>query len=453
MMISFDYKRFLRNSVTPTNLFGFFLVVVACLSLILSFGSSNTYGDNNRIFEVRITTQQKPKFGYRYDAWLGNSKVIINSTKPLEAGYRYRLEGEITKFQINNKNQYDNYSFSQGYFGSIKVLKVANWNQNCDMECGFWRWVGSLKYKIGNNFDRVICKDSIDIVRMFGQNCQLILSWSNGLVAGQGNLFSDDQKTQIKSLGLVHIVVASGSQIGLIAVIIEKLGILLRITKKYRIILAWAGIGVFALIIGFQAPVLRSSVSFVISSFGIVFFGRRLNQYRALLYSMVFWLLVSPSFVFSYSFWLSCVASFGVIMSINEDQTTETAWLDGIGSMVKTTLFAFLYTLPLIVNLSGKISVLTLLANVLVLPIIPFVVMFNLLTFVPYVGIVASPFVIASQTLLNLAVSDLSKWNYILAVESFGVWEMVVYWVVLSFVVGWVRRLSTSNNRQNQCLT
>jgi ComEC/Rec2-related protein len=439
MMTKSELSNFLKNCITPANLFGFCLVGFACLSLMISFGGNNI-SSSQKSFDIRITTQQKPKYGYRYDANLDSSKIIINSSKPLEVGYRYMLEGDFTRFGTTNNNQFDNYNFSQGYSGSIKVVKILNQNQNCDGECGFWRWVGGLKYKIGNHFDNVICKEGISIIRAFGQSCQSILSWSNGLVAGQGDLFSDDQKTQIKSLGLVHIVVASGSQIGLIAVILEKLGILLRITKRYRIILAWVGITIFAFVVGFQAPVLRSSVSFVISSFGIVFFGRRINQYRALLYSMVFWLLVSPSFVYSYSFWLSCVASFGVVMSLSENQTTETAWLDDIRSMIMTTILAFLYTLPLIVNLSGKISVLTLLANIIVLPIIPFVVMFNILTFVPYLGIVAMPFVVTSQTLLNLIVSDLSKWNYILELHSFGIVEMVVYWAFLTGFILFIKK-------------
>ena len=95
------------------------------------------------------------------------------------------------------------------------------------------------------------------------------------------------------------------------------------------------------------------------------------------------------------------------------------------------TFNSFLFTLPIIINLSGQISPIAILTNLLIVPIIPFLTYFNLLALIPFLGIFPLFLTGIIQSLLILLINELSSFGLIWRISNFENWEFVLYYSVL----------------------
>jgi competence protein ComEC len=249
-------------------------------------------------------------------------------------------------------------------------------------------------------------------------------------------LFDKTTKDNIKKLGLTHLIVVSGTQVSLIFGFLELVLLELKLTRKWRWLVGIAGTVLLILVVGFQAPVLRSALSILFSTVALIFFGRRLDPFRALIYSGIILLWLNPFFIISYSFWLSVVATFGLLVSMQFSKNIQTLpeieFLGSFKDIILATIGTFLYTLPLIVNLSGGFSPIAILSNMIVLPVVNLITVFDILGFIPLIG---ELFLLVSTVLQNAIITilkDLIPFASLIKSSDFGVLEMLLYWVCLT---------------------
>lgn len=190
------------------------------------------------------------------------------------------------------------------------------------------------------------------------------------------------------------------------------------------------------IIAGLQPPILRSSLSVFVTTFGLVFLGRGLNIYRALVYCALILLWIFSNYILSYSFWLSFAATFGLVtFGDHSAEVVEIEWFQNFKSLVRNCIGTFLYTLPLIANLAGGVSILEIAANIVLIPIIPFLTLDNLFALVPIVGELPGFVAMVLQNMLIILVQDLAKYSLIIPVAKFGLLEIGLYWLVLGICV------------------
>ena len=108
-----------------------------------------------------------------------------------------------------------------------------------------------------------------------------------------------------------------------------------------------------------------------------------------------------------------------------------TKFLSFFGELFWASFNSFLFTLPIIINISGQVSLLSIPVNLLIVPIIPILTIFNLAGLLPFLGVF--PIFIASfvQSLLILLINDLANLKLVWTISSFSLWEMLAYYVVL----------------------
>jgi competence protein ComEC len=211
------------------------------------------------------------------------------------------------------------------------------------------------------------------------------------------------------------------------------------LSRKRRWIMCILGILLLIFVVGLQAPVLRSSISIFLSTMSLIVLGRRLNPFRSLGYSAVLLLIFNPFFIISYSFWLSFIATFGLIMatSLSRQITTipEIDFLTSYKDIALTTIGTFCYTLPLIVNLSGGISPIAIVSNLIVLPVINVTTILNILGFAPAGGELFLIVATFAQNILISLLNELVKYAFVVPMESFGLIEIAIYWIVLTVLI------------------
>jgi ComEC/Rec2-related protein len=457
------FKTTFSNS---SNLFLISILVITLLNCFLAFQSNSfqtgLWNDLEQKFggEVRVVQEDRQQFGSRWQAKTEVGDVFLEGKAKYKLGYKYFVQGNLTRFQLDknvdeNKVDFDSYYISTGKVGKVKDPEIVREIAGCDWECLIIQKVSSFRSNMSYSLDQQICKNLNWINSFFGNKCVQPLAWANGLVIGNGDLFDKTTKTEIKKLGLTHLIVVSGTQVSLIFAVLEVALINLNLKRKWRWILCIFGISFLILIVGFQAPVLRSSLSILLSTFGLIFLGRRLDPFRALIYSGLILLWLNPFFLISYSFWLSMVATFGLLVSTQFSKSIkalpEVEFLSSFKDIALATVGTFLYTLPLIVNLSGGISPIAIVSNLVVLPIINVVTILDILGFVPYAGEVFLIFSTIIQNIIIVLLKDLVQFASVVKFTSFGLAEIILYWLALTVLAGVLKKF-IENTKSNVLL-
>lgn len=194
-------------------------------------------------------------------------------------------------------------------------------------------------------------------------------SFGLGLLIGQRNTLSQDLTNQLVMVGLVHIVAVSGYNL----TILVRAATRLKLKSKYQqLLLSLSLIGVFILMTGFSASIVRASI---VSTLGLWawYYGLKIRAIVLIGFTAALTGFVNPFYVWGDLGWyLSFLAFFGVLVvapMVSKRLFTKQPKI--LTSVVLETLAAEIMTLPLIMMTFGQLSLIALLANVLIVPLVP----------------------------------------------------------------------------------
>lgn len=193
----------------------------------------------------------------------------------------------------------------------------------------------------------------------------------NGIIFGIDLKTSKEFYQQVKVVGLLHIVVLSGTNI---TILITTIGSLLGYFSRHLIILITILIVIlFILFVRPQAPIVRAGFMGILTLVSILF-GRKNYILYSLFLSLVFIALIFPEWLISLSLLLSYGATLGIIFFGPKVGDS------GIVKELKTTISAQIFTAPIIFFFFKQISLIAPLSNILVAPIIPPLMIFGFIT-------------------------------------------------------------------------
>lgn len=195
---------------------------------------------------------------------------------------------------------------------------------------------------------------------------------SEGLLLGVKQALGEDLEDAFRKTGIIHVVVLSGYNVMLVVIFVMfVLGYFL--TKKPRVIFGIVAITLFALLVGLSATVVRASIMasllLVMQATGRVYF-----VLRGLLLAGVIMILINPFLlVYDVGFQLSFMATLGLILISPhiELYLKKVPEFFGARSFLVATLSTQIAVLPLLLYQIGQFSVVSVIVNVLVLPMVP----------------------------------------------------------------------------------
>ncbi len=193
-----------------------------------------------------------------------------------------------------------------------------------------------------------------------------------GMLLGVNSALGKQLDAVFRETGIIHIVVLSGYNI---MVVVEALLYILAFFcfPRTRMIIGIAGITIFALLVGLSATVMRASLMATLLLIARTT-GRTYAVLRALVLAGVFMLVLNPYLlVHDPGFQLSFLATLGLILFSPhiEKRLTYVPEKYGIRMFVTATIATQIAVLPLILYHMGLFSVVALIVNVLVLPMVP----------------------------------------------------------------------------------
>lgn len=265
-----------------------------------------------------------------------------------------------------------------------------------------------------------------------------------GFLMGLRRALPPELSDALKIAGLTHVIVASG----------YNLTILVRLSRRLFVKISkyLATVSSVAMILGFMAmtgmsPSMSRAGLVAGVSLAIWYFGRKIHPFVLLSISAATTLLINPQYGWGDLGWQLSFASFaGVIILAPLLQ----AYFFGdkepgtVRQIFGETFSAQIMTLPILVMAFGEMSNVALIANILILPLVPLAM---LLTFL--VGIFANLPVIASliaaptELLLSYMVKVaewLSSQQWAQTELEFGWLGVIATYAVLAFAMWWMDR-------------
>ncbi len=215
-----------------------------------------------------------------------------------------------------------------------------------------------------------------------------------GLLLGVKQALGDELETAFRKTGIIHIVVLSGYNIMLVVVFVMYiLGKFFSV--RPRVVMGILAIVSFALLVGLSATVVRASIMAILLLLAQAF-GRIYLVLRGLLVAGMIMVLFNPYIlVYDVGFQLSFLATLGLILVAPhlENVFTKVPSKVGIRMFLVATLATQIAVLPLLLYQIGEFSVVAVLVNILVLPMVPVAMLLTFLSgMVAFVSIgLASP--------------------------------------------------------------
>ena len=222
-------------------------------------------------------------------------------------------------------------------------------------------------YRFKNNFER-------SLGRIFSEPQG---SFMAGLILGSRKGIPPDLMSYFNTTGLTHIIAISGYNITLLIVIIGSL--LSFLSRKTKIFVSVLVIFIFVVLVGMSAAVVRAAIMGVIGLLAL-WFGRIYLIDFALIaaaFSMALW---NPKIlVYDVGFQLSFLATCGLVY-VAPLIKKWFLWLPEfveVREAATMTVAAQIMALPVILLNFGRLSLISPLANIFVLPFIPLAMIFG----------------------------------------------------------------------------
>lgn len=205
----------------------------------------------------------------------------------------------------------------------------------------------------------------------------------SALLLGDKSEMSQELKQTFSEAGVIHVLAVSGLHVGIIFLLINKLLVFMSRTQVLRIIkllilllCLWS----YAFITSLSPSVMRAVTMFSFIAIANVM-QRQKNIYNTLAASAFLLLILEPNMVFEVGFQLSYLAVLGIVSIypiIYPLFVFKSKWTDTLWQLICVSIAAQIATFPLGIFYFHQFPNYFLVANILVLPLIPFIIYFGL---------------------------------------------------------------------------
>lgn len=194
-----------------------------------------------------------------------------------------------------------------------------------------------------------------------------------GLALGDDSRINPELEADMKTSGLAHLTAVSGSNVTLLISIVLAIGRTFRWTAKTNYSIALFSLLAFVILVRPQPSVLRASVMGLIMVLAL-FTKSQKSPMPALFASVIMLILIDPWLSVSYGFALSVFATGGLLLwakslMMQADQVLPRRIPEWVVAGLVVTLSAQIAVFPLLVSLGSQVSLGSLPANLVSVPL------------------------------------------------------------------------------------
>ncbi len=201
------------------------------------------------------------------------------------------------------------------------------------------------------------------------------------LFYGNKDTVSKEEIRAYRRAGVMHILAASGFNVGIVSAIPFFILGLAGINKKIIFIVAIAAVGFYLALTGIQVSLLRACLMFSIFSLCAALDLDR-NIFNALFISAAVILLLYPYELYSIGFQLSFGATFGILL-FHKFYKISLAGLPGpVANSLALTLSAQIFVIPVILIEMSELNLSGIISNMIIVPLTSAIMVLSIITLV-----------------------------------------------------------------------
>jgi competence protein ComEC len=265
---------------------------------------------------------------------------------------------------VGKEFNYKRYLLNQDIYYMIKNAEIEI------ILSSYCSYIKSLLYKLRTSF-----MDNINQVIPIPES-----DLANGLILGARGGFDTEMNNEFINTGTIHIIALSGYNVSIVADGVMKVFGLI-FSQVVSIIFGMIIILLFIVMAGASPTAIRAGVMATIMLLGRMT-GRKYDAGRALVIAGLLMIAYDPRVIVDMSFQLSFIATAGVLFVTPK----VIGWFGflpirfGIRELIATTVAATISVLPILLYLTGVLSLVSLFANILILLFIPYAMLFSFIT-------------------------------------------------------------------------
>ncbi|HSX19078.1 MAG TPA: ComEC/Rec2 family competence protein [Candidatus Saccharimonadales bacterium] len=324
--------------------------IVALIVLIFGFAlrylwqKPSVFLPKNQNLTFVAIVKSEPKISKdRQVITIGDSKIYTSLFPKYQVGDRIKVEGR------NNEN---------GFIFNPQIKLVGHVS-------GVMYQVAAIRTKISDKVYAMLPEREATLVV--------------GSVLGVDNI-SEDFRQELISTGTIHVVVVSGQNLAIVAGLF--VGMAKFIGRRKSLLLACVAVFLYALLAGFNAPVLRA-VLMVLASAIAVLFGREVNALWSLVLAALLIVFVWPAAILETSFQLTFAASLGIMtlgQKLQKIINHKSSIINLFWENAAVSTSAYLFTAPIIFWHFGRLTLIAPIANIFVAEAVFSIMFFGFLT-------------------------------------------------------------------------
>lgn len=188
-----------------------------------------------------------------------------------------------------------------------------------------------------------------------------------GILLGKKIDPGSDLSQTFLTAGVVHVIVASGTNVALFAGLTHA--VMRQIfSRKISFLAAFICVLMYAVYMGFAPPILRAVIMFFLVQMATQI-GRPYSGILVLAWTIGIMLIYQPFLIYSLSFLLTVAATLGMIVA--PVRTSANELYTYIDSTLFTSLSIFFFTIPLLIAAVGTVNLITIVSSIATLWIVP----------------------------------------------------------------------------------
>ena len=262
------------------------------------------------------------------------------------------------------------------------------------------------------------------------------------LLTGDKYAVDDSVYRNYRVSGVAHVLAVSGMHVGFLVIFIEWVFKKFRFKRLTRILTLIPITFFLCALCDFTPSVVRASIMIIVHLLIPVLTKRRYDMLSSISLSGCIIVLINPMSIHSYSFLLSFASVTGIALFSKSIEKRLAFLPKFLSSTLAVSLATTISVFPLTVYLFGEFSILSLLTNVIVLPVLS--VGYGILVAFSAIAVIFPPFAFLIQAggsvvyFLNFVTGVIASVDIASVTLSAPLWFCLTYYVCVTSVSGYV---------------
>lgn len=183
-------------------------------------------------------------------------------------------------------------------------------------------------------------------------------------ILGKSSYLDEEEYENYKINGVTHLFALSGLHVSIFSLILLNIMKRLKLKEKLSFIITSLFLLFFSFVASYTPSILRAVIFFILSSINKIYYFH-IKPINILYLTFIILVVINPFYIFNTGFILSFTITFFILL-FNEYNSVKL----GLKSILIISLLSFFSSLPIIINMSYEINIISSINNIFFIPFV-----------------------------------------------------------------------------------